>query len=94
MDVQEARQCGREAVRYAMERQSGSVAIRRIGSGKDYAVEYFCTELASVAEKTKSLPDQFINQQGNGITDAFLGYALPLTGGLPKTIYLGNHPRV
>lgn len=94
VDVQEARQCGREAVRYAMERQSGSVAIRRIGSGKDYAVEYFCTELASVAEKTKSLPDQFINQQGNGITDAFLGYALPLTGGLPKTIYLGNHPRV
>ena len=77
-----------------MEFESGSVAIRRLGSGKDYAVEFFRTELASVAEKTKCLPDEYINSEGNGITEAFVEYALPLTGGLPKTQYLGNHPRV
>ena len=94
VDVDEARRCGREAVKLAMEQDNGSVAIRRTGNGKDYAVELFRTELKNVAEKTKSMPDEFINAEGNGITDAFIEYALPLTGELPETEYLGNHPKV
>jgi len=94
VDVDEARRCGREAVKLAMEQDNGSVAIRRTGNGKDYAVELFRTELKNVAEKTKSMPDEFINAEGNGITDAFIEYALPLVGGLPETEYLGNHPKV
>ena len=93
IDAREARWCGRHAVQYAMEEQNGSVAIRRLAGGKDYKVELFCTELSSVAEKTKRLPDEFINAEGNGITEAFIEYAMPLTGGLPKTHYLGNYPR-
>ena len=94
VDVQEARWCGRHAVQYAMKEDNGSVAIRRIGNGKDYAVELFRTELSNVAEKTKSMPDEFINAEGNGITDAFVEYAMPLVGELPKTEYLGNYPKV
>ena len=93
VDAREARWCGRHAVQYAMREDNGSVAIRRLGSGKDYGIELFCTDLSSVAEKTKSMPDEFINAEGNGITDAFVEYALPLTGGLPETHYLGNYPR-
>jgi 6-phosphofructokinase 1 len=77
-----------------MKEDNGSVAIKRTGNGKDYAVELFRTELCNVAEKTKSMPDEFINSEGNGITDAFVEYAMPLTGGLPKTEYLGNYPKV
>jgi len=94
VDVDEARRCGREAVKLAMEQDNGSVAIRRTGNGKDYAVELFRTELSNVAEKTKSMPDEFINAEGNGITDAFIEYAMPLVGELPVTEYLGNHPKV
>ena len=94
VDAREARWCGRHAVQYAMEEISGSVAIKRLGGGADYKVELFRTELSNVAEKTKSMPDEFINEQGNGVTDAFIEYAMPLTGGLPKTHYLGNEPRV
>ncbi len=89
VDAREARWCGRHAVQYAVKELNGSVAIRRTGTGKNYAVEIFRTELANVAEKTKSMPDEFINKEGNGVTDAFIDYALPLTGGLPKTAYLG-----
>jgi ATP-dependent phosphofructokinase / diphosphate-dependent phosphofructokinase len=67
--------------------------MKRI-KGPKYGVELFATELSSVAEKTKSMPAEFINTQGNGITDAFVQYALPLTGGLPKTEYLGHYPKV
>jgi len=94
VDASEARNCGRQAVVYAMTEKSGSVAIKRLASGEDYAVELFRTELANVAEKTKSLPDEFINADGNGITGAFVEYAMPLVGPLPKTHYLGNYPRV
>ncbi|MGB8226539.1 MAG: hypothetical protein WCE45_06730, partial [Sedimentisphaerales bacterium] len=94
VDAREARWCGRHAVQYAMKDASGSVAIKRTDTGKNYAVELFRTELANVAEKTKSMPAEFINKDGNGITPAFVDYALPLTGGLPKTEYLGNKPKI
>jgi len=94
IDADEARRCGQQAVKYAMVEQSGSVAIKRLNSNRGYAVELFRTELANVAEKTKSMPDEFINTDGNGVTDAFVEYATPLTGPLPKTHYLGDYPKV
>lgn len=94
VDADEARKCGIEAVKSAMTENSGSIAIKRIAEGKDYAVEFFRTDLANVAEKTKPMPDEFINSDGNGVTEAFIEYAAPLTGGLPKTDYLGNYPRI
>jgi len=93
-DLAEARQCGQLAVAYSMKDDNGSVAIKRTGAGKKYAVDYFRTDLSTVAEKTKSVPDEFINSAGNGMTKAFIDYALPLAGDLPKTEYLGSLPRV
>jgi 6-phosphofructokinase len=94
VDAQEARACGREAVKLAMSEINGSVAMKRLGNGQNYAVELFHTDLANVAEKTKPMPDEFINADSNGITDAFIEYAMPLTGGLPKTHYLANSSRL
>ena len=94
VDKDEARRCGRKAVELAMAEDNGSVAMKRLGNGADYSVELFRTELANVAEKTKSMPDEFINADGNGVTDAFVEYAMPLTGGLPKTCFLGSLPRI
>ena len=94
VDVSEARRCGREAVKLAMKHDSGSVAMRRTGNGADYGVKLFRTELSSVAEKTKSMPDEFINAEGNGVTGAFVEYAMPLIGKLSETEYLDGRPRV
>ena len=92
-DVDEARRCGRQAVLYSMKEDNGSVAMKRLGNGADYAVELFRTNLSEVAEHTKSVPDEFINADGNGMTDAFIEYAMPLVGQLPKTEYIGNYPK-
>lgn len=94
VDRQEAEMCGRKAVEFSIQFDNGSVAMKRTGSGKHYGVEYFRTELANVAEKTKSMPDEFITPEGNGVTPAFVEYALPLVGQLPQTEYLGNYPRI
>ena len=94
VDAKEARACGIQAVKFAMEETSGSVALERTGDGENYATKLFKTELCNVAELTKSFPDEFINEDGNGITDAFVKYALPLTGGLPNIAFLQNRPKV
>ncbi len=93
-DVDEARRCGNQAVTYSMVENSGSVAMKRVGEGENYAVELFRTELGNVAEKTKSVPDEYINSKGNGMTKAFIDYARPLVGSLPSTIFLGNYPKI
>jgi 6-phosphofructokinase len=94
VDMAEARRCGRQAVQFAMVEDNGSVAMKRTGNGKDYGIELFRTGLRNVAEKTKSMPDEFINAEGNGVTPAFLQYAAPLAGPLPQTEYLGGYPRI
>jgi len=94
VDVREARWCGRQAVQFAMQEDNGSVAIKRLGNGKDYKVELFRTDLKNVAEKTKSMPDEFINADGNGVTDNFIEYATPLIDNLPRTEYLADNPTI
>jgi 6-phosphofructokinase len=94
IDAEEARRCGLVAVRFSAHDQNGSVAIKRTGNGDKYAVEYFRTDLKNVAEKTKCMPDEFINAEGNGVTQAFIDYAMPLAGPLPRTRWLGGEPRV
>lgn len=93
-DVEEARRCGRQAVIYSKDNDSGSVAMKRTGEGENYAVELFLTDLGNVAEFTKELPDDFINEAGNGVTQAFKDYALPLAGKLPKTDTFLKNPKV
>lgn len=94
VDLIEARRCGQTAVVMAATDQNGSVAMKRTGNGNKYACEYFRTDLKNVAEKTKSMPDEFISPDGNDVTKAFIDYAAPLAGPLPRTCWLGSEPRV
>ena len=90
-DQQEAREVGEKAAHYAIwHGKSGSVAMRRIG---DYAIEYFLTPLESVARLSREMPDEYINAEGNGVTDAFLKYASPLVGSLPPFAHV-HAPKV
>lgn len=92
VDAKEAREVGAAAVRYAMKGEMrGSVIIKRIGTGEEYAVEMGLTELEKVARVTKDLPDEFIKGD-NDVTDAFIEYARPLVGELPITAGLNFYP--
>jgi 6-phosphofructokinase len=92
-DVEEARRCGRQAVIYSEDNDNGSVAMKRTGEGENYGIDLFLTDLANVAEFTKDLPDEFINEAGNGVTQAYKDYAMPLAGNLPKTDTFINDPK-
>ena len=78
-DAHEAREVGEKAVQYAMwDHVDGSVVIRR--PVLDYSVDYSLVPIEKVAGKTRHMPDNFINAEGNGVTDAFRQYCRPLLG--------------
>lgn len=83
-DAREAREAGEKAVQFAMwDNVDGSVAIRR--PVLDYGVDYELVPIANVAGKTRHMPDEFINAEGNGVTQAFHAYCRPLLGsGMPE----------
>jgi len=43
-------------------------------------VNYQLENLSDIAGKTRIMPDEFINAEGNGITDEFKYYVRPLLG--------------
>jgi len=84
-DAHEARELGEIAVQYAMwDNVDGSMVIRR--PVLNYSVNYDLVHLAEVAGKTRTMPDEFINADGNGVTPAFYSYCRPLMGsGFPES---------
>ena len=84
-DAKEARLAGASAVKFATGGKfaNGSTAIKR-KPGKKYAVTIERTELKNVAKETRHMPDAFINKAGNDVTPAFIAYAKPIVGELPK----------
>ncbi|MCK4276295.1 MAG: 6-phosphofructokinase, partial [Phycisphaerae bacterium] len=83
VDQAEARMAGRKAAELALSGDvDGSVVFKRV-KGSRYAVRCTRTELKNVARHTRMLPRNYINKAGNGMTEAFRKYAMPLVGGLP-----------
>ena len=78
IDQAEAREVGEKAAHFALwDNVDGSVTIHRTGM---YSVDYRLTRLEEVAKYTKSMPDIFINEAGNNVTEDFKNYLRPLLG--------------
>lgn len=78
VDQREAREVGEKAVQFALwDNVDGSVTIHRTGL---YSVDYRLSKLEDIAKYTKSMPDNFINDLGNNVTDDYKHYLLPLLG--------------
>jgi len=84
VDAQEARMVADFGVHHAVANaKAGSVAIRRLSSSP-YKSECFITPLSTVAREATELKDEYINEAGNDVTQAWLDYVSPLVGALPK----------
>lgn len=84
VDSQEAREVGEKAAQFAIwDNVDGSIVLERTG---DYSINYKLVDLDLLAGKTKYMPDGFINEAGNNVTNEFYRYARPLIGsGFPQT---------
>ncbi|MBV8397417.1 MAG: 6-phosphofructokinase [Acetobacteraceae bacterium] len=92
VDQREAREVGEKAVQFAIWGEvDGSVVIERTGY---YSVDYKLVALDAVAGKTRTMPDEFIDDSGTDVTDAFRLYLRPLLGKSMPDIYRLRHNRV
>ncbi len=83
-DLEEAYQCGVEAVKLAEAGESGfMVSIERI-SDKPYTVAYGKVPLKEVAVSAKPMPMEYFNPEGNHVSQLFIDYMRPLAGALPE----------
>ena len=81
-DIDEAFLAGREAVLQAVSGVTGKMIgfERDMSSGK-YVCRTILLPLDSVANAEKKVPDEWINSAGNGVTQEFIDYVMPLIQG-------------
>ena len=88
IDLDEAYQCGVEAVKLAEKGESGvMVSINRI-SNNPYKIEFGKVPLEKVAVSAKPMPLNYFNTEGNHASSLFIDYMKPLAGELPDFIRL------
>lgn len=80
VDREEAIDCGREATRAVLEGDSGKmVGIERVSS-EPYEARLIRIPIEQVMLDERTMPDEYINERGNGVTDAFRRWCRPLLG--------------
>lgn len=80
VDIEEAQMAGELACRAALDGESGKmVAFSRV-SENPYEMKPFLVDIDEVMMYERKMPDEFINEEGNGVTQAFLDWCRPLIG--------------
>lgn len=80
VDIEEAQLAGEMACRAALNGESGKmVAFSRV-SENPYEMKPFLVDIDEVMMYERKMPDEFINEEGNGVTQAFLDWCRPLIG--------------
>jgi len=90
-DAEEAFMVGRESIRLFADGISDVMVTLDRAPGPRYECRAGQIPLERVANVEKFLPPDFINERGNGVTQAFIDYAMPLIGDpIPDYARLGE----
>lgn len=93
-DIDESFTCGRVAVESAVSGITGKmVGFQCIRENGTYRCETVLLPLTSVANVEKKVPRDWINESGNGVTQQFIDYVLPLIQGENNRATVNGMPR-
>ncbi len=87
-DLEEAYMCGFEAVRLIEQGESGYMVSMERLSSDPYQIIMGRTKLSDVAVRAKTMPDHYLNERGNFVTEDFYKYMGPLAGEIPEYVQL------
>jgi 6-phosphofructokinase 1 len=88
VDLDEAYQCGVEAVKLAEKGESGYMVSILRKSNNPYTIEFGKVPLHEVAVSAKPMPLEYFNKEGNHVSEKFIEYIKPLAGELPEFVTL------
>ena len=91
-DITESLEVGRNAVVAAVSGASREMMTINRVSTKPYAFEIGHEDIFKIANQTKCVPAEFINERGNHVTDECLEYLLPLIKGERYPEYVDGLP--
>lgn len=80
-DIEEAMQIGGEAVKTALNGETGVMLTFERTSNSPYQIAFKTAVIDNIANKEKQFPIEWINEDKNGITDEAIEYILPLIQG-------------
>ncbi len=90
-DLNESEAIGKKAAECASDGKTGIVmGFNRVA---DYECEIIENKVSEVANKEKTVPDEFISENSNNVTDAFIKYCKPLILGNPELITEDGIPK-
>lgn len=92
-DVNEAYWAGQMAVRYAVEGKTDYMVAFERAEGAEYKCNIKLINLTDVANTEKKIPREWINKEGNGLTEDYIKYALPLIQGESNPTLENGLPR-
>ena len=91
-DITESVGVGSAAVKYATEGKTGVMATIDRANGEEYSVSYGAYNIAEIANAVKTVPDEYINETSDGITEAGINYLKPLIMGECSVVYENGMP--
>ena len=80
-DINESVMVGKGAVKAATEGRTGVMMTIDRAEGDEYATTVGCADIAGIANAIKTVPSEYINEAGNGITEAGIEYLKPIIMG-------------
>ena len=92
-DINEAEMAGRVAVESAVAGETDKMVALSCSRDGGYVCRTELLPLSSVANYEKKVPLEWINSEGNNVTDEFIDYVLPLVQGEPQLPLYQSMPR-
>lgn len=80
-DITESTEAGRAAVNAAISGKTAQMVVIKRNNAADYSVSYDTANIAGIANAVKSVPQEYINSEKNGVTDECIKYLAPLIAG-------------
>ena len=91
-DLNESFVIGSKAIDKALENVSGHVMGFKRLSNHPYEIDYISTDVREVANYEQKIPVEWINQEGNDITQELYEYLYPLIQGEVHVTYKDGIP--
>ena len=93
-DIEESVLIGKSGVEAALAGQSGKMMTFKRENSNNYSITIESEDITKIANVEKAVPPEYINKEGNNVTDEFIKYALPLIQGECNIKYENGLPKV
>ncbi|MCD8299896.1 MAG: 6-phosphofructokinase [Clostridiales bacterium] len=92
-DIMEAMEAGAASIRAAFDGETAKMVVFERYSQEPYINVTALKDVSKIANEARTVPREWVNEDGDYVTEEFIQYAKPLIQGELTTIYAGGLPR-